>query len=190
MERIGMTPAAVGDAGVRIMDQIIPAVGTPLLGSALLGSALLGSALVGGIFFAFSSFVMTALARLLPAEGVAAMQSINIVVLNPSFLGAFMGTALLSLVAAGLALAGWGRPGASFAMAGAIVYLLGTFLVTALGNVPLNDQLAALSATDPAAGDLWRAYLHQWTMWNHIRTAAAIAAAVLYTMGLMKYTAA
>ena len=34
---------------------------------------------------------------------------------------------------------------------GALFYLVGTFLVTALGNVPLNDQLAAVSATDPAA---------------------------------------
>jgi len=78
------------------------------------------------------------------AEGLAAMQSINVVVLNPSFLGAFIGTAVLSLGAGGLALAGWGRPSASFFLAGAIFYLVGTFLVTALGNVPLNDQLAGV----------------------------------------------
>jgi uncharacterized membrane protein len=47
--------------------------------------ALLGSALIGGIFFAFSSFVMKALARVPSPEGIAAMQSINVVVLNPSF---------------------------------------------------------------------------------------------------------
>ena len=86
------------------MDQLIPVVGT---------TALLGSALVGGIFFAFSSFVMKALARVPSAEGIAAMQSINVVVLNPSFLGAFIGTAVLSLVAGGLALAGWDRPSSS-----------------------------------------------------------------------------
>jgi uncharacterized membrane protein len=38
--------------------------------------ALLGSALIGGIYFAFSSFVMKALARMPSAEGIAAMQSI------------------------------------------------------------------------------------------------------------------
>ncbi len=159
------------------MDQLIPVVGT---------TALLGSALVGGIFFAFSSFVMKALARVPSAEGIAAMQSINVVVLNPSFLSAFIGTAVLSLVAAGLALAGWGRPPASFFLGGAIFYLVGTFLVTALGNVPLNDQLAAVSATDPGARDVWERYLGRWTMWNHVRTAAAMAAALLYSLGLMK----
>ncbi len=48
-------------------------------------TALLGSALVGGVFFAFSSFVMKALARVPSPEGIAAMQSINVVVINPSF---------------------------------------------------------------------------------------------------------
>ena len=157
------------------MDQLISVVGT---------TALLGSALVGGIFFAFSSFVMKALARVPAAEGIAAMQSINVVVLNPSFLSAFIGTAVLSLGAGGLALAGWGRPSASFFLGGAILYVVGTVLVTGLGNVPLNDQLAAVSATDVGARDVWEHYLDRWTMWNHVRTAAAVAGALLYTLGL------
>ncbi len=159
------------------MDQLIPVVGT---------AALLGSALVGGIFFAFSSFIMKALARVPSAEGVTAMQSINVAVLNPSFLGAFLGTAVLSLIAGGLALAGWGRPSASFFLGGAIFYLVGTILVTVLGNVPLNDRLAAVSATDPGAGEVWERYLGRWTVWNHVRTAAAMAAALLHSLGLMQ----
>jgi uncharacterized membrane protein len=55
--------------------------------------ALLGSALVGGVFFAFSSFVMKALARIGSADGISAMQSIDVVVINRSFLGPFMGSA-------------------------------------------------------------------------------------------------
>ena len=159
------------------MDYLIPVVGT---------TALLGSALVGGIFFAFSSFVMKALARAPSAEGIAAMQSINVVVLNPSFLGAFMGTAVLSLGAGGLALGGWGRPSAPFFLGGATFYFAGTFLVTVLANVPLNNQLAAVSATDPGAGDVWERYLTRWTMWNHVRTAAAMVAALLFSLGLMQ----
>ena len=159
------------------MDQLIPVVGT---------MALLGSALVGGIFFAFSSFIMKALARVPTAEGMVAMQSINVVVLNPSFLGAFVGTAVLSLGAVGLALAGWGRPSAAFFLGGAIFYLVGTFGVTAFGNIPLNNQLAAVSATDPGARDVWEHYLGRWTRWNHVRMAAAMAAALLYSLGLMQ----
>jgi uncharacterized membrane protein len=122
------------------MDQLIPVVGT---------MALLGSALVGGIFFAFSSFIMKALASVPSADGIGAMQSINIVVINPSFLGAFFGTAVLAFVAGGLALGSWGSPSASYFLGGALFYLVGTILVTMFGNVPLNNQLAAESATDP-----------------------------------------
>ena len=65
--------------------------------------ALLGSALIGGIFFAFSGFAMKTLAQAPFAEGIAAMQSINVVVLNASFLGGFMCTAAISLPLSGLA---------------------------------------------------------------------------------------
>ena len=157
------------------MKQIMPVVGVV---------ALLGSALVGGVFFAFSSFVMKALARISPAEGIAAMQSINVVVINRSFLGALMGTTLLSLGLVGLALTGWGRPSAFFFLGGAILYFVGTFLVTLFGNVPLNNQLAAIPATDPAAVELWDHYLDRWTMWNHVRATAAMAATLFYSLGL------
>ncbi len=159
------------------MNQLIPAVGTMVL---------LGSALVGGIFFAFSSFIMKALAGVPSAEGIGAMQSINVVVINPSFLGAFFGTAVLSLVAGGLALASWGSPSASYFLGGALFYLVGTILVTMFGNVPLNNQLAAASATDPGTREVWEQYLDRWVMWNHVRTAAAMVAALLYTLGLMQ----
>ena len=52
-----------------------------------------GAAIVGGVFFAFSTFLMKALAHLPASQGVVAMQRINVVVLNPMFFGAFFGTA-------------------------------------------------------------------------------------------------
>ncbi len=148
---------------------------------------MLGSALIGGVFFAFSSFVMKALARLPSEEGIAAMQSINVVVINPSFLGAFMSTALISLVLAGLAIKGWGMPSSPWFLAGALSYLIGTFLVTGLGNVPLNDQLAAVSAADSSAIAIWLHYLDRWTLLNTVRTAAALVAATSLTIGLLQH---
>lgn len=159
------------------LDQVIPVVGT---------MAVLGSALVGGIFFAFSSFVMMALADVPSAEGMRAMQSINIVVLNRSFLGAFIGTTVLSLISGWLAVGGWYRPSAAFFLGAAIFYIVGTFLVTAFGNVPLNDQLATVSAADPGAQEVWENYLVRWTMWNHVRTVAAMVAALLFLLGILR----
>lgn len=158
------------------MNALIQLVGT---------AALLGSALVGGVFFAFSSFVMKALARRPSPEGIAAMQSINVVVINPSFLGLFLGTALVSLAVAALMLL-QGHSASNLFLGGAISYFVGTFLVTMMMNVPLNDRLAAVLATDAAATDLWRHYLHRWTLWNHVRTIAAMLAAILYSLGLVQ----
>jgi uncharacterized membrane protein len=159
------------------MNSLMPIVGT---------TAVLGSALVGGVFFAFSSFVMKALARVPCREGIAAMQSINVVVINPSFLGAFIGTALLSVGIVVPLLAGSGHSSTIFFVGGALFYFVGTFLVTVFANVPLNNQLAAVSATDCDAIKLWMHYLDRWTMWNHVRTAAAMVATLLYTLGLMQ----
>ncbi len=159
------------------MNSLMPIVGI---------AAVLGTAIVGGAFFAFSSFIMKALARVPSAEGIAAMQSINIVVINPSFLGAFMGTALLSAGVIVMALLNNGHPSAMFFLSGAMLYFAGTFLVTMFGNVPLNDQLASVSPSDPAAAKLWMHYLDRWTMWNTVRTIAAIAATFLFTLGLMQ----
>ncbi len=148
--------------------------------------ALLGSALIGGVFFTFSSFVMKALARVPTADGIAAMQSINVVVINPSFMGAFMGTTVLSLGIVWLALIRWNHPAAMLFVAGAVSYFVGTFLVTMFANVPLNNQLAAVSATDSAASDVWNHYLERWTMWNTVRTVAAMVAALLFCLGLLR----
>jgi hypothetical protein len=58
--------------------------------------AALGCGLNAGVFFAFSSFVMKALVRLQSAQGIAAMQSINLMAVTPAFMAALFGTAVAS----------------------------------------------------------------------------------------------
>jgi uncharacterized membrane protein len=69
--------------------------------------AALGCGLISGGFFAFSAFVMKALARLPPSAGVAAMQSINVAVINPVFMAAFLGTAAACILAVAGSLLRW-----------------------------------------------------------------------------------
>ena len=57
----------------------------------------LGCGLIAGVFFAFSTFVMPALKRLKPEEGIAAMQSINILAVTPVFMAVLFGTAAACL---------------------------------------------------------------------------------------------
>ena len=149
---------------------------------ALTFAAAIGSGIVGGIFYAFSSFVMAALGRLPSAQGAAAMNAINVTVINPTFMMAFMGTTLVCLVLAGGSLFWWGRTGATLSLAARLIYIVGCFGVTMVCNVPLNDQLAAVaSAQEPA---LWSRYLDVWTAWNHVRTLASITSALLFSAAL------
>lgn len=148
-------------------------------------AAALGAGLIGGVFFAFSSFVMGALARLPAPQGIAAMQSINIVVINPLFLGTMFGTgaASIGLIAAGLLR--WQVPGAAYLLAGGVVYVAGCILVTMLANVPRNNALAAWDPHAAEATVLWGNFVPAWTTWNHVRTVASLAAAALFILALI-----
>ncbi|MDZ8183872.1 MAG: anthrone oxygenase family protein [Nostoc sp. ChiSLP02] len=148
--------------------------------------AALGCGLVAGVFFAFSTFVMSALARIEPREGIVAMQSINITAINPLFMVALFGTALACLFIAIASLSKWHQPSAAYLLFGSLLYLVGTVLVTIAFNVPLNDALAIAKPDSPEGANLWTRYLTQWTFWNHVRTIAAFGSAALLTMALCK----
>ncbi|KYF70071.1 anthrone oxygenase family protein [Sorangium cellulosum] len=144
----------------------------------------LGSGLMAGTFFAFSTFVMGALARLPPAQGIAAMQSINVVVLNPVFLGVFTGTAATCVLLVIAALLTWVKPGAGWALAGGLLYVVGTFIETLTFHVPRNNALAAVDPASAESARRWADYITSWTAGNHVRTAAALVAAAALTVGL------
>jgi len=146
--------------------------------------AALGCGLVAGLFFAFSVSVMKALARLPSAEGIAAMQSINVAIINPVFLAAFFGTVAACVLVMIASLLRWHDPGAVYLLIGGALYLVGTFLVTLVFNVPKNNALASVEPTDPEGAILWTDHLSKWTAWNHVRAAAALAAAASLTIAL------
>ncbi|UIJ45471.1 DUF1772 domain-containing protein [Sphingomonas cannabina] len=154
---------------------------TVLCWLALIGA--IGSGLMAGFFFAFSNTVMGALGRMPPAQGATAMQHVNVVVLNPLFLSVFMGTAVVGAVLAGGGVLRLGTPGAVLAIVGGLAYAIGTFGVTMMLNVPLNNQLAAADPATQEAAALWATYLKDWTFWNTVRTWAAVVAMVLLVFG-------
>jgi uncharacterized membrane protein len=141
----------------------------------------LGSGLMAGIFFAFSTMVMPALSRISAAQAIVAMQSINVVVINPWFLGVFCGTAAISLVLMFLALLGW-TDRAIYLLIGGGFYLLGSIAVTGIFNVPLNDALATVKPDGEAGTQTWVHYAASWTAWNHVRTAGSLLSAAFFIL--------
>ncbi|MFC5053710.1 DUF1772 domain-containing protein [Saccharothrix xinjiangensis] len=129
--------------------------------------AALGCGAAGGVFFAFSAMVMPALRRVAPAEGVAVMRAVNVVALNPPFLGLFLGTAVLSALAA--------FEGDPWARVGAGLYLLGAVVLTVAFHVPRNQELERT-----ATPEHWARFLREWVPGNHVRALASLAAAAAF----------
>jgi uncharacterized membrane protein len=145
---------------------------------------VLGCGLIAGVFFAFSTSVMKALGERPPTEGIGAMQSINIVIINPWFMSAILGTTVACLFLAIFSLWQWQQPVSSYLLIGSLLYIVGCFGVTMVFNVPLNDALAIAKPDSPEGATLWARYLTDWTFWNTVRTIASLVASGLIAIAI------
>lgn len=146
--------------------------------------AATGAGLMAGIFFIFSNTIMRSLGKLPPADGMAAMRSVNSTIVNPFFLLIFLGTGFLCAALVIVSIIKWDSPGSALLLAGAAAYLLGSILVTMVFNVPMNNALEAASLNDPSSISLWQDYLARWTMWNHVRTGLSIVSTALVIVSI------
>jgi len=140
----------------------------------------LSSALVAGVFQSFSDFVMRGLIAAEPAGGIESMQMINRTVMQSVFIVMLLG---LAPVALGLAIYAWfnlSGPALIWIIAGTVIYVASVFLVTILGNVPMNNRLANMAYARPETANYWRIYGKVWTQWNHVRTLGSVAAAICF----------
>jgi uncharacterized membrane protein len=75
----------------------------------------------------------------------------------------FLGTASTCLFIVVSSLLKWHRPDAVYLLVGSLLYLIGTFLVIMVGNVPLNDALVIADPKSTEGETLWAKYLTDWT---------------------------
>ena len=146
--------------------------------------AALGTGLLAGNFFAFSAYLMRALTGLSAERGIVAMQAITAAIKSLTFLVLFFGTAALCAVLSGIAIVDWGKPGAGYLLAGTLIFLVGTFPVTMMINLPLNNRLALASPDSQEGRDLWQRFQSSWAAWNHVRTATALLACATLVLAL------
>lgn len=156
----------------------------------LLWFSALGCGLLAGLYFAFSTFIMSALGKVGQANGVAAMNAINSTILRSLFMPFFFGTTLSSAALAVFGAVRWSDVGSMPMLVGGVAYVLGMFGVTMAFNVPLNNTLGAAEPASPAAAPVWARYLRDWTFWNHVRTIACLAAAALFIAAIASRAAA
>jgi uncharacterized membrane protein len=145
--------------------------------------AALGCGLVAGVFYAFSVMVMRSLAQLPADHGVAAMQAINVAALRPVFLWVFTGTAAVCAAVVVGSLVDW-DDASPYLVVGGLLYLVGSFGLTVGYHVPRNEALDRVEPSGPDTPRHWSRYVREWTMGNHVRGAASLAAAALLTIAL------
>jgi uncharacterized membrane protein len=141
----------------------------------------IGAGISGGVFFAFSTFIMPALKRLPPEQGIAAMQSINAKAPNPLFMIALFGPAVGSTILMAATQTDTASNQRRYLIFGGAIYLLGIALTIGF-HVPKNNALAKLDPTAPGSSKAWATYATTWTQANHIRATASIVASTLMTL--------
>lgn len=144
----------------------------------------IGAGLAAGVFFAFSTFVMSGLRRAPSASAVAAMNGINRSAdRSPLFMLLLFGTVVTAVLAVILVVRRAGAGESVWQIVGAGLYIV-AILVTMVYHVPHNNALARLDPDSAAAARVWSHYVTSWTAWNHVRTLTCLAAAVCFTVSL------
>ena len=149
------------------------------------------TALIAGLFFAWSCSVTIGLARIPDTMYIAAMQAMNRAILNPVFLICFVGNVLLLPLSAYMFYSTPVSTRFILLVTAAVVYLVGVFGVTILGNVPMNESLDAfdLSAASPADIAAQRiAFEKPWNTLNMVRSVASTLSVVLVIIACLSRT--
>ena len=157
-------------------------------GTRLIALCTIWTGITAGFFWAFTVVVMRGLrgAETEPSAAMSAMQGINNSVQSVQFAIFFFGAPILCLLAIGQGIILRDNPWRLIDAAAGLVYIVGVLLVTFTQNIPLNDDLDKLDASNPADAALMGQWIDDWSMWNDVRTISGIVAVVLFTISLVR----
>ena len=134
------------------------------------------TALMAGLFYAYSCSVTPGLSTLPDAGYIEAMRSINRAIQNPLFFTVFFGALILLPVSAYLSYSSVSPLRCWLLSSAATIYISGVFIVTAVGNVPLNNALEKFNSFDATKEDVAAqrtVFEARWNNLNLVRTAAS-----------------
>ena len=140
------------------------------------------TALMAGLLFSYSCSVVLGLKKLPDQEYIMAMQAINRAIQNPVFFIVFMGCLVLLPLCTYLNYSI--PPSRQFwlLLGTTLLYFVGVFGITAIGNIPLNDTLEKfnlLNASKEAISSQRALFETRWNNLNLLRTIASIGSLVL-----------
>jgi uncharacterized membrane protein len=158
--------------------------------SIVLFGAVVLTGLSAGFFYAWSVSVIPGTQKVVNTTYLETMQSINQAILNPAFFIIFFGS-LIFLSISSVYQFNTSNTTFWFMLMASVFYLIGTVGVTGLGNVPLNNKLAALNLIEMSPQKLLEFrnfYENNWNRLHLIRTIFAIGSFVLSVLAVFTHS--
>lgn len=144
--------------------------------------ALLLTGLSAGFFFTYEASVTMGLALVSDVAYVESFQAINATIRNPYFATVFFGSIAATLLA--IAFNWKTNPKIRHFLIIGVLLNVVCLVLTFMGNVPLNNELAIVSDLSPISATSARAAFElAWNDLNLLRTMAIIAGFALLVLG-------
>ena len=154
----------------------------------ILATATCLTGLMAGIFFNWTNAIKPGISKLTDLEYLRSFQSMNRVILNIPFkvlfIGAILFTAFLPLFYIKL----FPSPIFWLSSSAFLIYWMGVFAITVLGNIPLNEILdkSFLDEMNPnQLKHLRKGIEGKWNKYNLIRTVSSVSAFVLLILSYL-----
>jgi len=153
--------------------------------SIILFLAILTTALSAGLFYAWQVSVIPGLKNIPSKSYLEVMQSINRAILNPGFFIIFFGSLILMILSVYFQYKVNINIGFWLITGGTICYALGTFGVTVLGNVPMNEALDIIHIDTLSWEELENTRLSFEKRWNQLHTVRTIFSVLAFVLLLL-----
>ncbi|PQB05868.1 DUF1772 domain-containing protein [Aureitalea marina] len=153
----------------------------------LLIVTLLTTGLTAGLCFTWGNAVTPGIGKLGTLAYLQSFQEMNRSILNPVFFIVFLGPVVLN-IANLIVFRSAAKPVLFLLIGAAIVYFIGLFLVTVLGNVPLNeilDKTDLLSASTEELVQLRERFEKPWNSFHNIRSWSSLTSFLLLAITLL-----
>jgi uncharacterized membrane protein len=150
---------------------------------------ILFSGLMAGLLYSYSCSVNPGLKALPDKEYLSAMQSINRAIQNPVFFISFMGLLVLLPVSSWLSYKQSMTVPFIYVLIATVIYFIGVFGVTVMGNIPLNNQLEKFNISSSSAtqiADMRLGFETAWVRWHTVRTIASVISFGVLVLGLFR----
>ena len=147
--------------------------------------AIILTGLSSGFFYAWEVSVIPGTKQVSDSNYLETMQIINRAVLNPAFFLIFFGSLIVLMGSSYLQYTAASKLSFWFMLAATLTYLIGTFGVTVVGNVPLNEGLDVV-----VLEELGKEAMHETRMayegkWNRLHTIRTVFSVIAFLFSLL-----